>query len=213
MFSSFLIILTSLAVSNSVPVVTRPNAFVSIHIRSPEIRANVQKFQQEMVGRDRNLKSTMVSVNTLHITLMVLKLTSEEDEKRALKNLCNVTKGISTSLAKPVKIVVQGIGTFSSQIVFAEITEKKLLTDIASKIQSHLKCGGFPSTDSRRFRAHLSLAKVHSGSEVHYIPLYSYSHLQDTYFGTDLIAGFELLSMSKQKDSSGYYYSFGSCML
>ena len=208
-----LVILASLAVSISIPVVARPNAFVSIHIQSPEVRTNVKKVQQEMVAKDRNLKSTMVSVNTLHITLMVLRLSSEEEERRALKILCNVTSAISMYLIKPVKIMAQGIGTFGNHIIFAEIVENKLLADIASKIQCMLKSGGFPSTDLRRFIAHLSIAKVHSNSEVDFIPPYSYSSLKETYFGMDFISKFELLSINKPKDMSGYYYSFGYCQL
>ena len=60
----------------------KPNAFVSIRISSPEIKANMERVQQEMQHRDRRLRSTMVSLDKLHLTLMVLRLDNSEEEKR-----------------------------------------------------------------------------------------------------------------------------------
>ena len=61
---------------------TRPNAFVSIRVSSPDVRAGIEKIQQEMVGKDRRLQSAMVSLDKLHLTLMVLRLESKEEEER-----------------------------------------------------------------------------------------------------------------------------------
>jgi len=55
---------------------------VSIRVASPAIKAGIERIQQEMVGKNRSLRSTLVSLDKLHLTLMVLKLESEEEEER-----------------------------------------------------------------------------------------------------------------------------------
>lgn len=59
----------------------RPNAFVSIRIPSSQIRSKLEEIQQAMVEFEPSLKSSMVSLDKLHVTLMVLKLNQEDIEK------------------------------------------------------------------------------------------------------------------------------------
>lgn len=188
------------------------NAFVAIHIRSPKIRENIERVQQEMLWRNRSLDSTMVSLDKLHITLMVLRLDNEGEEEKAIKNLCNATDFISPSMKEPLKVTVKGIGTFSNQVVYAKIEEAETLADIAETLRTQFKNGGLPTTDPKKFTAHLTIAKTHKGS-VKSIPSSSYSGLHGAYFGTDLVDELELLSMSKPSDKHGYYYIFGTCRL
>ena len=59
-----------------------PNAFVSIRIPSAEIRDKLGEIQRAMVAYDKTLQSTLVSLDTLHLTLFVLRLDSEDEIKR-----------------------------------------------------------------------------------------------------------------------------------
>ena len=77
-------------------------------------------------------------------------------------------------------------------------------------VRSEFGKGGLPTTDSKRFNAHLTIAKT-SKSYVRSIPSSSYSHLHDINFGVDSFDGLELLSMSRPEDRDGYYYCFKKC--
>ena len=57
----------------------RPNAFVAIRIPSWRIKSKLQELQEAMVESEPNLKSCLVSLNKLHLTMMVLRLNSEEE--------------------------------------------------------------------------------------------------------------------------------------
>ena len=82
----------------------RPNAFVSIRISSPEIRANVERVQQEMQHMDRQLRSAMFPLDKLHLTLMVLKLDNCEKEERCVYIInCECSFFFLTCLSSKIK--------------------------------------------------------------------------------------------------------------
>ena len=60
----------------------KPNAFVSIRIPSVEIRRKLQEVQDGMLARERRMKSNLVPLEKLHITLMVLRLEEGEAIER-----------------------------------------------------------------------------------------------------------------------------------
>lgn len=60
----------------------RPDAFVAIRISSPQIRSSLEYIQSSITSAERRLGPAMVSLDKLHLTLMVLKL-GEEDERMA----------------------------------------------------------------------------------------------------------------------------------
>ncbi len=69
--------------SVSTAAMVRPNAFISIRIPSPDIKEKLTKLQDEMVKTNRYLRSSMVSLDKLHLTLMVMRLSNEEEEERS----------------------------------------------------------------------------------------------------------------------------------
>ena len=62
------------------PKKQHPDAFVAIRISSPQIRSSLEYIQSSIVSVESRLRQAMVSLNKLHLTLMVLKL--GEDEER-----------------------------------------------------------------------------------------------------------------------------------
>ena len=59
-----------------------PNAFVSVRIPSAEIRGKMKEIQDAMLEKEKKVKSTLVSLDKLHITLMVLRIDGEEPLER-----------------------------------------------------------------------------------------------------------------------------------
>ena len=60
----------------------RPNAFVAIRVPSQQIRERLEGVQEEMVRAEPLLESSMVSLSKLHLTLMVLRLATPEEEEK-----------------------------------------------------------------------------------------------------------------------------------
>ena len=56
-----------------------PDAFVAIRISSSEIRSSLERIQQSITSVESRLGPAMVSLDKLHLTLMVLRLGEEEE--------------------------------------------------------------------------------------------------------------------------------------
>lgn len=59
-----------------------PDAFVAIRISSPQIRSSLERIQSSITAAESRLSAAMVSLDKLHLTLMVLRL-GEEEERMA----------------------------------------------------------------------------------------------------------------------------------
>lgn len=75
---------------NDKPKKLAPNAFVSVRIPSLKIRDKVKEVQHAMLLSDKKLKSALVPLEKLHLTLMVLRLEGEEEVERLV---CSETVG------------------------------------------------------------------------------------------------------------------------
>lgn len=60
----------------------RPNAFLSLRICSPVIRAGLKEVQDAMIERDEAMKDALTSLDKLHVTLSVIRLENAEEEAR-----------------------------------------------------------------------------------------------------------------------------------
>jgi len=63
----------------------KPNCFLSVRITSDEIKRNIALVQKEMVKQMPQMEELLQDVATLHITLMVLKLKSDDDVEKYVK--------------------------------------------------------------------------------------------------------------------------------
>ena len=61
------------------PKKQHPDAFVAIRISSPQIRSSLERIQSSMTAVESRLGAAMVSLDKLHLTLMVLRLGEEEE--------------------------------------------------------------------------------------------------------------------------------------
>ena len=61
------------------PKKQHPDAFVAIRIPSPQIRSSLESIQSSMTAAESRLGAAMVSLDKLHLTLMVLRLGEVEE--------------------------------------------------------------------------------------------------------------------------------------
>ena len=59
-----------------------PNAFVALPIKSVMIRSQIEQLHQHLLSKEPKIQNLLVPINRMHITLMVIKLDSEDDIER-----------------------------------------------------------------------------------------------------------------------------------
>ncbi|XP_030839612.1 A-kinase anchor protein 7 [Strongylocentrotus purpuratus] len=171
-----------------------------------------------MVDGDTRLREAMVPIPSLHLTIMVMHLATDDDVDRAKEALieCNRLLGyrIPEIKRRELNISFQGLDNFNNRVVFAKIRDIDGILDtldkVAETVKECYKIKGIKSTDTRRFNPHLTVVKLSRDSVyktgVRSIKSELYCDYSDTLFGNQPVSGFQLCSMSKPKSDDGYYY-------
>ncbi|GFT83434.1 a-kinase anchor protein 7 isoform gamma [Nephila pilipes] len=191
----------------------RPNYFVAVQISSPIIHQAVQNIQNHIVCQNMQFNDCMVSVLTLHITLMVMNIDNKETYDKAIKALQNVYIEHNDAMCeKPLKLEFCGLGHFKNRVLYAKIKKNESfsrLCDLAECVRKRFADVEIFSTDERKFNPHLTIAKLNFSNKnqrtLKKIAPSLYEIFIDDYIGIETIQGIQLLSMTSPKDSVGYY--------
>lgn len=195
----------------------RPNYFVGIQISNPTIHRGLLRVQEDLVVWDEAMFRTLVDVATSHITLLVAHLDGDETLAIASAALEESAKRLGDGIsAWPLQLTFSGVKSFSNQVVFACVEEDdqhERLLDMAECVRRVFEERGVCMPDTRDLHPHLTIAKLSKAPRSKGKPgpkkidPACYSHHQDLHFGTQTVAGLQLLSMNKVKDESRYYHS------
>ncbi|KFM70317.1 A-kinase anchor protein 7 isoform gamma, partial [Stegodyphus mimosarum] len=94
----------------------RPNYFVAVRISDPEICQAVKIVQEHILEADKKFESCMSLLPTLHVTLMVMRITDEGTHKKALQALKNASQEHNNLMCKePLCIEFKGLGHFNNR--------------------------------------------------------------------------------------------------
>ncbi|XP_067678130.1 uncharacterized protein [Haliotis asinina] len=192
-----------------------PNYFVAVQITNPQIHSRLSHVQQEVMSVNHKMKEVMIKLPTLHITLMVMNLQTEEDIARAREALTESGCELRDRFKTLPVLEVAGLGTFRNQVVFATVSPGDALDDLThihqcviDKMADH----GVVSTETKGLTPHITIMKMSKvkasfrRSVAKKIDPSMYSKFKDMVFGTEMVQRLQLCAMLKPKDTSGYYH-------
>ncbi|XP_041483679.1 uncharacterized protein LOC121430477 [Lytechinus variegatus] len=193
-----------------------PNYFVAIQVCSPEIHQALHNVQQTVMAGDEKLKDAMVPIPTLHLTIMVMHLATDEDVERAKLALMECHRLLGPEITrKKLNIWFHGLGHFNNQVMFAKIKDIDGILDtlynVAETVENCYRRHGIHSTGERGFKPHLTVMKLSRAPSlrkkgVRRIKSELYRAHSATLFGNQPVSGFQLCSINKPKSEDGYYY-------
>ncbi|NWV36644.1 AKA7G protein, partial [Grantiella picta] len=192
----------------------QPNYFISLPITNPKITGSVQAVQDAIIQKDQRLSKAMVRAGSLHVTMLVMHLSSEEDISIAVGALSDSKVFIDDLLkGKRVDVSFRGIDHFRNQVGFVNLEENDhttLLKEIAETMKKIFQEKGIMAGDERAFKPHLTFMKLSKSpelrKEVKKIDSSLYEDFKNHYFGDEILHRFDLCSMLKKKQPNGYYY-------
>ncbi|XP_071118097.1 uncharacterized protein [Haliotis cracherodii] len=198
-----------------IPRKPSPNYFVAVQITNPQIHSGLSQVQQEVMAVNHKMREVMIKLPTLHITLMVMNLQTEEDIARASAALSESGSELRERFKTLPVLEVAGLGTFRNQVVFAKVSPGDALDDlthihgcVTNKMADH----GVVSTETRGLTPHITIMKMSMAkpafrrSVAKKIDLSLYSKFKDMTFGTETVQRLQLCAMLKPKVTSGYYH-------
>ncbi|XP_071494146.1 uncharacterized protein [Diadema antillarum] len=193
-----------------------PNYFVAIQVCNPEIHKALHDVQQTVMAGDEKLKDAMVPIPTLHLTIMVMHLATDEEVDRAKLALMECHQLLSPRFEnKKLSIWFHGLGHFNNQVMFAKIKDVDGILDtlytVAETVENCYRRHGIHSTGERGFKPHLTVMKLSRAPSlrkkgVRRIKSELYRTHSAQVFGSQPVTGFQLCSINKPKSEDGYYF-------
>ncbi|XP_060738765.1 A-kinase anchor protein 7-like isoform X2 [Tachysurus vachellii] len=193
----------------------RPNYFVSIPITNQKIKQGVEEVQSEVLQKDPRLSRALIPVGTLHVTLLVTHLSSQEQIDSAALAIEEM-ESMLTSLVGGRSLVLpfRGIGHFKQEVAFIHIEEGEhisTLTHIADSVRKAFEEKGIPTGDQKAFKPHLTFIKLSRAPKlrrqgVKKLDSSLYAAFEQRVFGEENVCTMDLCSMLKKKDAEGYYH-------
>ncbi|XP_044280485.1 A-kinase anchoring protein 7 isoform X2 [Varanus komodoensis] len=192
-----------------------PNYFVSVPITNLKIMDGIQALQEAIIQKDNRLSKAMVRYGSLHITLLVMHLSSEAAIENAVGAFLE-SKGLIEELlqGKQLNLSFQGTDHFRNQVGFVSLTENAhtvTLLQIAEIMKKIFQEKGIFTGDDRAFKPHLTFMKLSKSPKlrkqgVKKIDATLFENFKNHYFGTEPMKRLDLCSMLKKKQPDGYYY-------
>ncbi|KAI9522578.1 hypothetical protein NQZ68_034930 [Dissostichus eleginoides] len=200
----------------------RPNYFISIPITNTQISSAVTQVQEAVLQQEPRLARAMIPVPTLHITLLVTHLASQEQVDLAATVLAEAEPSLAELLGgRDLVLPFSGIGHFRKEVVFVGLApgqHRHTLDSLAALLQSRFEEQGLLQEGNRGFEPHLTMLKLSRASKLRSqgmkrVDPALYSNYTNKFFGDQTVERVDLCSMLKKKQQDGYYHTETSLQL
>lgn len=200
----------------------RPNFFISIPITNTQISSAVTQVQEAVLQQEPRLARTMIPVPTLHITLLVTHLASQEQVDLAATVLAEAEPSLAELLGgRDLVLPFSGIGHFRKEVVFVGLApgqHRHTLDRLAELLQSRFEEQGLLQEGNRGFEPHLTMMKLSRAPKLRSqgmkrVDPALYSNYTNKFFGDQTVERVDLCSMLKKKQQDGYYHTETSLQL
>ncbi|XP_023777047.1 zinc finger protein 853-like isoform X2 [Cyanistes caeruleus] len=189
-----------------------PNYFVAIPITDDKILDRIEDVQELIVSKEPDLSRALLPVQTMHLTIIVAHLGTEEVKKAVLALKQSKAKVEDILQGKDLNLTFHGIGEFNNQVLYVKMLEEdqKMLNRIAAVEECFIEMN-LDISGSKDFKPHLTFLKLSKASRLRRrgfrkICTDLYKEYEDSHFGTEAVSRIDLCAMRKKKQESGYYY-------
>ncbi|XP_056341666.1 uncharacterized protein LOC130250236 [Oenanthe melanoleuca] len=191
-----------------------PNYFVAIPITNDQILDRIEDVQELIFSKEPDLSRALLPVQTMHLTIIVAHLGTEEEVKKAVLALKQSKTKVEDILqGKDLNLTFHGIGEFNNQVLYVKMLEEdqKMLNRIAEAVEECFIEMNLDISGSKYFKPHLTFLKLSKASRLRRrgfrkICTDLYKEYEDSHFGTEVLSRIDLCAMRKRKQESGYYY-------
>ncbi|NWI95370.1 AKA7G protein, partial [Pitta sordida] len=179
-----------------------------------QILDRIEDVQELIFSKEPDLLRALLPIQTMHLTIIVAHLGTEEEVKKAILALKNSKTKVEDILqGKDLNMTFHGIGQFNNQVLYVKMLEEdqKTLSRIAEAVEECFIEMNLDISESKDFKPHLTFLKLSKAQRLRRrgfrkICLDLYKEYEHSYFGTELFSRIDLCAMHKKKQESGYYY-------
>ena len=186
-----------------------PNVFLAIKITNQELVQNLRKAHFNCVMEDNRLKDFITPLETAHVTLNVFRVENDRlEEAKAILQDVFIANLEEFKHKEPISF--QGLGMFGKTVLYVKPkTGLEYLKTAHEVFKAALEKNNFELTGHGSYNPHVTIFQVRGGGggiSLREIPRECGKGMENMEFGSQEVEKIQFLSMSKDKDSSGYYY-------
>ncbi|XP_057891063.1 zinc finger protein 853-like isoform X2 [Melospiza georgiana] len=146
-----------------------PNYFVAIPITDDQILDRIEDVQELIFSKEPDLSRALLPVQTMHLTIIVAHLGTEEEVKKAVLALKQSKTKVEDILqGKDLNLTFHGIGEFNNQVLYVKMLEEgqKMLSRIAEAVEECFIEMNLDISGSKDFKPHLTFLKLSKASRL-----------------------------------------------
>ncbi|XP_063022528.1 cyclic nucleotide-gated cation channel beta-1-like [Melospiza melodia melodia] len=146
-----------------------PNYFVAIPITDDQILDRIEDVQELIFSKEPDLSRALLPVQTMHLTIIVTHLGTEEEVKKAVLALKQSKTKVEDILqGKDLNLTFHGIGEFNNQVLYVKMLEEdqKMLSRIAEAVEECFIEMNLDISGSKDFKPHLTFLKLSKASRL-----------------------------------------------
>ncbi|NXY40949.1 AKA7G protein, partial [Ceuthmochares aereus] len=179
-----------------------------------QIASRIRAVQDAIIQKDQRLSKAMVHCGSLHVTMLLMHLSNEEDISLAVGALSDSKDFVEDMLkGKSVDLSFQGIDHFKNEVGFVKLAKNDhatILMEIAETMKKIFQEKGILAGEERAFKPHLTFMKLSKSTQlrkqVKKIDSSLYEDFKNHYFGDEILHRLDLCFFLKKKQPNGYYY-------
>ncbi|KFV98581.1 A-kinase anchor protein 7 isoform gamma, partial [Eurypyga helias] len=135
-----------------------------------QITGSIQAVQDAIIKKDQRLSKAMVHSGSLHVTMLVMHLSNEEEISIAVGALSDSKDFVEDLLkGKNVDLSFKGIDHFRNEVGFVKLSENDhtaILTEIAETMKKIFQEKGILAGEGRAFKPHLTFMKLSKSTQL-----------------------------------------------
>ncbi|NXY81760.1 AKA7G protein, partial [Alcedo cyanopectus] len=190
------------------------NLFLCLLFTVLQILDRIEDVQELIFNKEPDLLRALLPVQTMHLTIIVAHLGTEEEVKKAVLALQESKSKVEAILqGKDFIMNFHGIGQFNNQVVYVKMLEEdqQMLSRITEAVEECFTAMNLDILGSKDFKPHLTFLKLSKAPRLRRrgfrkICSALYKKFEDSYFGREPFSRIDLCAMRKKKQKSGYYH-------
>ncbi|KAI6661203.1 hypothetical protein LOD99_10131 [Oopsacas minuta] len=188
----------------------RPNYFLCFKVTDTGIQKQARNVQKGVLANCPMLEEACLNVNRLHVTLVMIRIDSEDEMYRAIEVIGNFQNELCRILPQFNKIEINGVDCFRDQVIFACLKANSALTRVASALKIRFEEAGIGTPGNHvPFKPHMTLIKLSrplaKKMNITRLNHSIYFDFKTTHFGFQSVETLILGSMFELNEEDGFY--------
>lgn len=195
--------------------VNRPTHFVCLHINDEGVVEEIKKVISHVTHLNPQLREGLINTPALHVTLCMIRLTTEEQIEKAKSVLQSVKLQFTSLLPSCMQLSFTGVDNFRERLIYVKVKEEPALGKFVSHLIEQFQGAGLKTPGNHEeYTPHITIVKLSRPMQrelnTDVINPACYQPYLNVSLGQQLVTGVHLCSMHAPAQEDGFYLRYST---